>query len=263
MVAITGSAGKTTTKELVAVALAEEGTRVLKTHGNLNNLVGVPMMLFCLDEATDVAVIEIGTNAPGEIARLGAIGRPDVALITLVAAAHTEGLGTLADVAVEKASLVGALTSDGVAVLNADDAELAKAELGGRRAIRFGRSGSADVRITGATIDASLETHVTFEVRGAGEVERPSVAPRRGGGAERGRGACGGARSGRRRPRGGEAPRGGATHRGAPAVPWPAAPSGSSTTATTRTPARRTCPSTWPGPRQTPSAPAWSRCSAT
>jgi len=171
VVAITGSAGKTSTKELVAAALDAGEGRVAKTRGNLNNLVGVPMTLFCLDESHEVAVIEMGTNAPGEIPRLGALGRPDVAVITLVSAAHTEGLGSLADVAREKTSLISSLTESGIAVLNADDAQLSDADLGGRRAILFGRDEGADVRLRAVTVDAELGTAARYAVKGVGEVE--------------------------------------------------------------------------------------------
>jgi UDP-N-acetylmuramoyl-tripeptide--D-alanyl-D-alanine ligase len=171
VVAITGSAGKTSTKELVAAALDAGDGRTLKTRGNLNNLVGVPMTLFCLEEGHDLAVIEMGTSAPGEIARLGAIGRPDVAVVTLISAAHTEGLGDLAAVAREKRSLLDALGPAGVAVLNADDPELADVQLGGRTIVRFGVSAGADVRLVSHRVDRELATHASYEVKGVGTVE--------------------------------------------------------------------------------------------
>ena len=121
LVAITGSAGKTTTKELTAAALSGAGARVHKTRGNLNNLIGVPMTLFELADTHDTAVVEMGTSQPGEIARLAEIAQPDVGVVTLVAAAHTEGLGSIEAVAREKWALIEALRSDAHAVINADD----------------------------------------------------------------------------------------------------------------------------------------------
>jgi UDP-N-acetylmuramoyl-tripeptide--D-alanyl-D-alanine ligase len=92
--ALTGSAGKTTTKEMTARIL-EGGRRVLKTAGNQNNLIGLPLTLFRLQDGHEVAVLELGTNRPGEIARLTAIAWPDAALITNIGPAHLEGVGSL------------------------------------------------------------------------------------------------------------------------------------------------------------------------
>ncbi|MBK7154976.1 MAG: UDP-N-acetylmuramoyl-tripeptide--D-alanyl-D-alanine ligase [Sandaracinaceae bacterium] len=126
VVGITGSMGKTTTKRLMAAGLAGVGTRVWATPGNLNNRVGVPMTLFVLDERYDHAVIEMGTSEPGEIARLAAIAQPDVGVVTHVAIAHTAGLGTLEDVAVEKGALFAALAPHQVAVGCGDDEHVAR-----------------------------------------------------------------------------------------------------------------------------------------
>jgi UDP-N-acetylmuramoyl-tripeptide--D-alanyl-D-alanine ligase len=150
LVAITGSAGKTTTKTVLASVLdaAKSGT-VHATAGNLNNDIGVPMTLFGLDESHRYAVVEVGTNARGEIENLARIARPDVAVLTLVAAAHTEGLGTVDDVAVEKGALIAALPPNGLAVVNADDAR-AVAQLQRSPAhdrLTYGFSPTADYRI--------------------------------------------------------------------------------------------------------------------
>lgn len=130
VVAITGSAGKTTTKELTAEALATVsdggiGT-VTRTVGNLNNLVGVPLTLFTLGDAHSTAVIEVGTSQRGEIARLAEIAAPNVGVVTSVAVAHAQGLGSLAGVAEEKASLLHALPASGVAIYSADHNMLRK-----------------------------------------------------------------------------------------------------------------------------------------
>jgi UDP-N-acetylmuramoyl-tripeptide--D-alanyl-D-alanine ligase len=150
LVAITGSAGKTTTKTALARVLsAASGGAVHATAGNLNNDVGVPMTLFGLEPEHRFAVVEVGTNARGEIENLAAISRPDVAILTLVAAAHTEGLGTVDDVAVEKGALLAALSPNGIAVVNGDDAR-AMAQLArspARRTLAYGFGGGVDYRI--------------------------------------------------------------------------------------------------------------------
>jgi UDP-N-acetylmuramoyl-tripeptide--D-alanyl-D-alanine ligase len=168
LIAITGSAGKTTTKELTASALSATGVRVHKTFGNLNNQFGVPMTLFGLTDEHDVAVLELGTSARGEIARLGEIAQPTVAAVLLAAAAHTEGIGSLADVADEKASLFHALTEGGVAVVNADDAELSARVPSGRACTSFGLSAAADVRLLEIRMSAS-GTRIRVAVKGGGE----------------------------------------------------------------------------------------------
>ncbi|HEY3594125.1 MAG TPA: UDP-N-acetylmuramoyl-tripeptide--D-alanyl-D-alanine ligase, partial [Polyangiaceae bacterium] len=150
VIGITGSAGKTTTKTVLATILeAFFPGAVLATHGNLNNDVGVPMMLFGLAPEHWLGVFELGTNAKGEIARLSEIAVPDVAVLTLVAVAHTEGIGTIDDVAAEKGSLFAALTQEGLCVVNADDAR-AVAQLvrsPAKRRVSYGFSEKADVRI--------------------------------------------------------------------------------------------------------------------
>ena len=154
VVALTGSAGKTSTKELVRTMLSGAGLRVHATAGNLNNLIGLPMTLFGLSSESEVAVIEAGTNAPGEIARLAAIAQPDVALVTMVAPAHTAGLGSLEAIAAEKSALYAALAPTGVAVINADDPQLRNVQPGGARTVRFGAGGECDVQLLEWRIDA-------------------------------------------------------------------------------------------------------------
>jgi len=171
VVGITGSAGKTTTKELTAAACDAIGLRTLKSAGNLNNLVGVPMVVFELDDRFDTAVIEMGTNHPGEIARLAEIAAPDVGVVTLAAAAHTEGLGTVEAVAEEKTSLWRALPDTGACVANADDAQsfgwLDRASAATK--IAFGRSERADVRLVDRAVTPDARTRCTFVVRGVTE----------------------------------------------------------------------------------------------
>jgi UDP-N-acetylmuramoyl-tripeptide--D-alanyl-D-alanine ligase len=169
VIAITGSVGKTTTKELTAAGLAATGLSVHKTSGNLNNQFGVPMTLFGLTPDHAVAVLEVGTNAPGEIARLGEIARPDVAAVLIAAAAHTEGLGSVSQVADEKASLFSSLGASGSGVVNADDAELWARTPPGLRCISFGSSERAQVRLLSAT--PTLQgTEVRLAIDGVGEL---------------------------------------------------------------------------------------------
>jgi UDP-N-acetylmuramoyl-tripeptide--D-alanyl-D-alanine ligase len=157
VIGITGSAGKTTTKELTYAALIGCGAKALRTDGNLNNLIGVPMTILCLDASVEVAVLEMGTSSRGEIARLAEIARPDVGVVTAVAAAHAEGLGSIEGVAEEKAALLAAIPEHGAVVSFADSPAL-MAQLPRVRAKRsalFGRSADADVRLVSHTLEAS------------------------------------------------------------------------------------------------------------
>src|ERR1051325_1752424 len=128
VLAITGSNGKTTTKEMLAAILEEASLngkrlrgRVLKTEGNFNNLVGLPLTLLRLREDDKVAVVELGTNHPGEIQRLAEIADPCGGIITSIAGAHLEGLRSLAGVAREKGALYRNVRADGAIALNLDD----------------------------------------------------------------------------------------------------------------------------------------------
>jgi UDP-N-acetylmuramoyl-tripeptide--D-alanyl-D-alanine ligase len=146
LVALTGSNGKTTTKEMCAAILAVAAP-CLKTEGNLNNHYGVPLTLLRLDDTHRTAVVEIGMNHAGEIAPLAAIARPTVGLVTNVGTAHIENLGSQDAIATEKGALFEALDEGAVAVANADDprvvAQLARTKA---RALRFGFGTDADVR---------------------------------------------------------------------------------------------------------------------
>lgn len=113
-VAITGSCGKTGTKDMVAAILRQRfGEAVLATHGNTNNLIGVPQNLLRITAKHRAAVLELGTNAPGEIAVLTALVRPTVAVLTAIAPVHLEGLGSVDGVAAEKAAIFGGLAERG------------------------------------------------------------------------------------------------------------------------------------------------------
>jgi len=123
--AITGSAGKTTTKEMTAKIL-EINAMTLKNKGNFNNLVGLPLTIFLMEDVHSRAVLEMGMNRPGEIARLTEIADPDIGLITNVARVHLEGLGDINGVAKAKVELLEKISSDGQVVLNGDDELLMK-----------------------------------------------------------------------------------------------------------------------------------------
>jgi UDP-N-acetylmuramoyl-tripeptide--D-alanyl-D-alanine ligase len=147
--AITGSAGKTTTKELCAALLQAVGP-CHATAGNLNNRVGVPAVAFGLQAHHRFAVFEVGMSVPGEIAALARILEPDVAIVTNVGIAHAEGVGgTRADVAHEKGDLFAALSEDAVAIACFDDAaatgQLARTRA--RQARTFGTGDDADYRV--------------------------------------------------------------------------------------------------------------------
>lgn len=126
VVAITGSAGKTTTKEMTAGILGI-GSETLKNRGNLNNLIGLPITLLDLNQAYRNVVVEMGMNHAGEIARLTEISNPDVGVITNVGMAHLEGVGNLEGVARAKVELVEGISHKGKIVLNGDDRLLMKA----------------------------------------------------------------------------------------------------------------------------------------
>jgi UDP-N-acetylmuramoyl-tripeptide--D-alanyl-D-alanine ligase len=147
VIGITGSAGKTTTKEFVAQVL---GTKfnVLKSAGNLNNHFGVPLQLLRLEPEHDVAVIEMGMNHAGEIALLAKIAEPNWAVVSNVAPVHLEHFADgIAGIARAKYELVEALPADGVAILNGDDAYVSQFGRGmDGRAVYYGFSETADVR---------------------------------------------------------------------------------------------------------------------
>jgi UDP-N-acetylmuramoyl-tripeptide--D-alanyl-D-alanine ligase len=146
VVAITGSNGKTTTKEMCAAILSGLGP-CLKNRGNLNNNIGLPLTLLERDAAHRTLVVEIGMNHRGEIAPLAAIARPTVGVITNVGTAHIEHLGSREAIALEKGDLVADLPETATAVLNADDPRaLAQRTRTRARVLSFGTAPAADVR---------------------------------------------------------------------------------------------------------------------
>ncbi len=145
VVAITGSAGKTTTKEMTAALLATRGP-VLKTEANLNNQYGLPLTLLRLQPEHRFAVLELGMSAAGELRELSRIARPDVAIITMVAPVHLEFFPSLDAIAEAKAEILEGLDTDGLAVLNHDDPRVRR--IGERRkgkTVWFGRDRGCEV----------------------------------------------------------------------------------------------------------------------
>ncbi|WP_275097456.1 UDP-N-acetylmuramoyl-tripeptide--D-alanyl-D-alanine ligase [Sedimenticola hydrogenitrophicus] len=152
VIAVTGSNGKTTVKEMIAAILSGNGT-VLATRGNLNNDIGMPLTLLQLQDE-DFAVIEMGANHPGEIGYLSKIARPDVALLNNACRSHLEGFGTLEGVAKAKSEIVSGLVEPGCFVFNADDrfAPFWRGVATGRRVCSFGIDQPADISSPGQLV---------------------------------------------------------------------------------------------------------------
>lgn len=169
VVAITGSAGKTTTKELSA-ALLRTVAPCLASAGNLNNRIGMPAVALQVEPEHRFAVLEMGMSVPGEIAALAAIAPPDVAVVTNIGLAHAGGVGgTLDGVAAEKGALFAGVRSDGVIVANLDDptviAQCRRAPAGAR-VVTFGRAGGAEVRLEEREPLGASGSRVTLERAG-------------------------------------------------------------------------------------------------
>lgn len=147
LVAVTGSNGKTTVKELIGSIATVRYRDVLVTEGNLNNHLGVPLTLLRLNDRHRCAVIEMGMNHPGEISRLTRLAKPDVALVNNAMLAHVEAFDSVRDVAAAKSEIFEGLSVPGTAVLNADDPnyEFIKARAGSHRYIDFGLKAKAMV----------------------------------------------------------------------------------------------------------------------
>ena len=146
VIAVTGSCGKTTVKEMLGQILSRR-LRGRVPPASYNNAVGVPLTLVSAEVDDEFVVCEVGTNAPGEIARLAGIARPTVGIVTLVAPTHLVGLGSVEGVAEEKAALVEALPPEGLAILNADDPRVAAmADRCSGRVVTVGTTWEADLQ---------------------------------------------------------------------------------------------------------------------
>jgi len=163
---VTGSAGKTTTKEILAALLASRFS-VLKSEGNLNNEYGLPLQLLRLDDSDEAAVVELGMSHAGELRRLAEIARPDVGVVTRVAPVHLEFFASVDEIALAKRELIEGLAgSDSVAILNADDPRVARfAVAAPGRVMTFGFSSSAEFRAE------------RIDDRGADGIEFDFIAP--------------------------------------------------------------------------------------
>jgi UDP-N-acetylmuramoyl-tripeptide--D-alanyl-D-alanine ligase len=155
VVAITGSNGKTTTKELCAAILEAAGQRVRRTPGNLNNHIGLPLSMLLLSRGDAALVVEMGMNHPGEIDYLAGIASPTAAAITNVAPAHLGPMGSIEAIARAKGEIFDRLRPDGTAVVNLDDARVVEQarRFAGRR-LGFGRAPAADFRAEQVAFDA-------------------------------------------------------------------------------------------------------------
>ncbi|MDP3289291.1 MAG: UDP-N-acetylmuramoyl-tripeptide--D-alanyl-D-alanine ligase, partial [Methyloversatilis sp.] len=173
LIGVTGSNGKTTVKEMIAAILRAHALSVgwptgsvLATRGNLNNDIGVPLMLFGLRDTHRLAVIEMGMNHPGEIAWLAGIAKPTVALVNNAQREHLEFMNSVAEVASENGDVFDALGADGVAVINADDdfGDYWAGRNTARHTLRFGLSPDADVGATAtpAGLGYRLDLHGVF-----------------------------------------------------------------------------------------------------
>lgn len=164
VLAIGGSNGKTTTKEMVAAVLRTR-YRVLSTQGNLNNQIGVPHTLFGLTGRHNLAVLELGTNHPGEIASLCGIVRPTHALITNIGSEHLEFFGSLDGVAREEGALFDAIaqTPAGIAIVNADDRRVTHLAGGIRRRVTYGFI-ARGVRVHGRTLRLDGDGNARFNL---------------------------------------------------------------------------------------------------
>ena len=169
VIAVTGSVGKTSTKEMLRAILSGQG-RCHAAEASYNNHWGVPLTLCRLPQNADFAVIEIGMNHPGEIAPLARLARPDVAMITTIAPAHLEAFGGIDGIAAEKAAIMDGLEPGGTAVLPLDTPTagilLAKAAQTGARVVTFGATEGADFHLLRATI-ADQVTIVQATAQGA------------------------------------------------------------------------------------------------
>jgi UDP-N-acetylmuramoyl-tripeptide--D-alanyl-D-alanine ligase len=154
IVGVAGSAGKTTTRSAITAVLnALYPNEVHYAAGNLNNLIGVPMVLLGLSAEHRLGVVEIGTNAPGEVRALSAMAQPDIAVLTLIGIEHSEGLGDLDGIEREEGEIWAGLNAEGLALSNADDARVQRtlSAITPHRSLSYGLAHDANYRLTQRT----------------------------------------------------------------------------------------------------------------
>ena len=182
VVAITGSAGKTTTRQIAYQALSQR-FRVYQSPKSFNNKIGLPLTLLGADPDDQIVIAELGSNHPGEIACLTRIAAPDIAVVTNVHPAHLEGFGNLQTIIQEKLSISEGLTPDGVFIINADFDRLVNAcRAKGTEFVTFGKSDGADYQARNISHEASAsrftidDTEVYLPLAGPGNVENALAA---------------------------------------------------------------------------------------
>ena len=169
VIGVTGSNGKTTTKDAIA-ALLSERFRVAKTEGNLNNDLGLPLSILRMDDAAEIGVFEMGMNHRGELTALGAIAAPTVGVVTNVSEAHIEFFSSADEIALAKRELIEALPADGTAVLNADDARVRGfRDVHPGPVVTFGESHDADFQATSIETRGAAGVRFTLRRKQGGE----------------------------------------------------------------------------------------------
>lgn len=175
LIGITGSAGKTTTRVALSALLEQlRPGEIHATQGNLNNLIGAPMILLGLTPAHSFAVIELATNAPTEIAALAAIAEPDIGIITLIDAAHTEGLRSIEGVATEKSALFQALPRGGHAIGNADSEHVLRAieATPAERRSTYSINAPSNARVVARSLEGLTSARITVTRSDPGQGDR-------------------------------------------------------------------------------------------
>jgi UDP-N-acetylmuramoyl-tripeptide--D-alanyl-D-alanine ligase len=169
ILAITGSCGKTSSKDMIAALLATK-YKVVKTQGNLNNAIGCPLSIMQIDSTTQFVVLEMGANHIGEIAELCQIASPTESVITMIAAAHLEGFGTIEDIAKAKSEIAQGLPKDGTFYINTDDPRCNKIgqQFTGNK-ITYGQTGTT--KIQSCTFDQTGE--MILDIDPIGTLELP------------------------------------------------------------------------------------------
>ena len=175
VIGVTGSVGKTTTKDMIA-GILEQKYNVLKSRGNYNNFYGLPLSLLSLEGSEEFAALEFAMSSLGEIERLAEIAVPDIGVVTNVGPAHLESLKTVDNVARAKQELIKGLTEDGIAVLNYDNEYVRRMEeaAAGQKIIYYGMDDRADIYADNVKINEN-NRNITFDVVYQGDVNSVSL----------------------------------------------------------------------------------------